>query len=54
MSVMKLIRLAVAAGFLWAGVTSAYAQVVTAKISRPIPMTTDSQPNHGANEHTGA
>lgn len=47
---MKMIRLAIAAGFMWASVTAAFAQVVVAKLSGPVPVTEDSQPYRGANE----
>jgi hypothetical protein len=47
---MKLIKLAVAVGFLWGGMTVASAQVVTAKISGPVPTSASSQPYRGTNE----
>lgn len=47
---LKIMRLAIAAGFVWASVSAACAQVVAAKISSPIPATPQSQPFRGANE----
>ena len=51
MLVLKIVKLAVAAGLMCACVSGAYAQVVAAKLSAPVPVTAQSgQPFRGTNE----